>query len=608
MKINNIEISGLRGIRYSLSLLLNSSKSVLIYGDSGSGKSSITDALEWFYYDKVDHLSKEEIGPKGINALRNIFLSNDKDAYIDLKFSNMNIDSRKRLFYKNSRLLSEYSNSTQEFNNYTISSSKEKIILRYKDLLRFILFTKTERLVEISEIIGFSEVTKIRNVFKKTINSLEKELRIRNFDDQIQNKQNLIIEQMQQSINNDDQYFKAVRELITPLKLSIEINDDESIDKLLLLIKKPEDEKTIRLQLSYEKVIESLGYLKGSIKNILLSYSRYYERYQKILKGVDRLNKMSLERLLSEGLEILERNIFKDEKCPLCLQEKDRDDLIKELRIRIEELTVFKKEKEEAEEEKEITQRLLQDILYKIELISKEECLLIEENLEIKNKIEQIKNSLSNALKKLKKYTFITLEGKNKPEEFIYSDNSKIQKMISTLKSKKEKIVTCRKDDLRFSISNKLTLIRQSYIEIKSLKKELEVFKEQLKSMKLIYNQFVKKQSDALSIFLKAISNDINEFYLYMNRAEEVDEIELISLDRNDELIGVTIQFKFHGNIVSPPDKYLSESHLNCLGICLFLSSVKAFNKINNFIILDDVISSFDKAHRLRFANFFIYS
>jgi len=603
MKIKNVEISGLRGIRHSLSIPLDSSKSVLIYGDSGSGKSSITDALEWFYYDKVEHLSKEEIGPKGINALRNIFLSNDEDASIDLKFSNLKIDARKRLFYKNLRLLSEYSNSTQEFNNYIISSCKENLILRNKDLLRFILFTKTERLEEISEIIGFSEVTKIRSVFKKAVNSLEKELKIRNFDGQINNKQTLIIEQMQKNINNDDQYFNAVRELVAPLKLSIEVNDDESVDKVLQLIKKPEDEKTIRLQLSYEKVIESLDYLKDSLQNILSSYSGYYERYQKILKDVDKLKKISLEKLLSEGLGILEKDVFKDEKCPLCLQEKSREELIKELRRRIEELTVFKREKDEMEEERGITQRFLQGILSQIEAVLREECLLIKENLEKKNEIEQIKNSLSNALEKLKKYTFIAPEGINKPEEFVYSDNSKVQQIISILKERKEKIITGRKDDLKFSISNKLTLIKQSYMEIRFLKKELEIFKKQLRSMELIYNEFVKKQSDALSTFLKAISNDINEFYLYMNGSEEVDEIEIILLDKNDELIGVTIQFKFHGNIVSPPDKYLSESHLNCLGICLFLSSVKAFNKINNFIILDDVISSFDKAHRLRFAS-----
>lgn len=50
----------------------------------------------------------------------------------------------------------------------------------------------------------------------------------------------------------------------------------------------------------------------------------------------------------------------------------------------------------------------------------------------------------------------------------------------------------------------------------------------------------------------------------------------------------------------------MSESHLNCLGLAFFLTSVKAFNKTNKFFILDDVISSFDSNHRMRFANLLI--
>ncbi len=46
--------------------------------------------------------------------------------------------------------------------------------------------------------------------------------------------------------------------------------------------------------------------------------------------------------------------------------------------------------------------------------------------------------------------------------------------------------------------------------------------------------------------------------------------------------------------------KYLSESHLNSLGVALFLASVKLFNKESNFFVLDDVVTSFDTGHRLR--------
>jgi hypothetical protein len=70
-----------------------------------------------------------------------------------------------------------------------------------------------------------------------------------------------------------------------------------------------------------------------------------------------------------------------------------------------------------------------------------------------------------------------------------------------------------------------------------------------------------------------------------------------------DELNGITISYNYNGKLVSPPQKYFSESHLNCFGISFFLASVQAFNKVNKFFVLDDVISSFDSAHRKRFAD-----
>jgi wobble nucleotide-excising tRNase len=69
-------------------------------------------------------------------------------------------------------------------------------------------------------------------------------------------------------------------------------------------------------------------------------------------------------------------------------------------------------------------------------------------------------------------------------------------------------------------------------------------------------------------------------------------------------LSGITIQFDFQEcKGVTPPHKFLSESHINCLGIAFFLTSVDAFNKQNKFIVLDDLISSFDANHRKRFAD-----
>jgi energy-coupling factor transporter ATP-binding protein EcfA2 len=608
VKIKSLQISGFRGIRKYIGIDFDSSKSILIYGDNGSGKSSITDAFEWFYYDRVEHLTSKEIGAdaKGTNALRNTFLSNSEDAYVEFKYSDSECNSQKKLFLKKSKLTSEYTNTSQKFKDYINTTLKENLLLRYKDLLRFILSTKTQKLEEISQIIGLSEVSKVKSVLKKAVNDLKRELKQNRFDDRISSQQRNIFERIQQDIWNDEQYFDAIKILVAPLKLPIEVKDVSSIDDILEAMKKPEDKEAIANQLSYEKVIEHLRNLKISFDTICASYKAVYDKCQRIAKDKDKFKKINLEPLLSQGLSILEKKLYEDDRCPLCLQDKDREELIDELRKRIEELSIFKKERDAATEDINTTLRLIQGPLEEAENALKEKCLLLEDNSASKKEIEKIRGNMSAAKEKIKKVTFAELETISKPDDFLNFDINALSALISLLISKKDKIVTGKKDDLIFTVHSKIESVKQSYKEIKSLKKSEEILAQQQLSLELVYNDFVKRQRNGLSSLLTVISKDMNDLYQFMNESENISEIELIPLDEEDEFVGVTLQFKFHGRLEAPPHKYLSESHLNCLGICLFLASVKAYNKLNRFIVLDDVISSFDTNHRARFARLLV--
>ena len=88
VKLTKIELGGFRGVKERLEITFPSARSLLLYGENGGGKSSITDGVEWFYYDRVDHLSSQEIGRNGIPALRNKSLSEDEDAFVSLEMNN----------------------------------------------------------------------------------------------------------------------------------------------------------------------------------------------------------------------------------------------------------------------------------------------------------------------------------------------------------------------------------------------------------------------------------------------------------------------------------------------------------------------------------------
>ena len=605
-KIKNFNIVGLRGIKDCLSLNLDK-QSALLYGDNGTGKSSITDAFEWFYNGSIAHLSNEEIDRKGgITALRNIFLTGEDGAHFKVSFTKNNLDNTKTISDNNGKLNVNSSNTSVGFNIYLDDSNKENLILRYGDLISFINASKTDKLKELSKIIGFGEVAHTRNLLKKTVNKLKDELKMKNYDSRINTQQSHLIEQIEQNIISDEQYINTIKELFVPLKISKSINNASDINEALELIGKPEETQHVDLQSFYSDTQDSISHLLKLSEDIDDYYKDYFIRYNNLIKDLDKIKNIILENLLSEGVKILRGDIYVNDTCPLCLTPMGRHDLISELEKRISELEKFKSEETNLIDARDLLEKLLNECLQRLSTIRSKEHYELEENKSIKSYIENIINSFNEYRSQLK-IDLIT------PEKIIESARLKVgEKLFShsleicknKLKDLKEERTSTRTQS--FEIHSKVVLVRKAYQEIKRLEKEKKILENQHKSMELIFNDLVLRQKKGLESFLDSFSSEIDDLYRFMNPNQKVKNIKLTKMESEEELKGLTIQLKFFDSDVSPPLKYLSESQLNCLGISFFLTSVKAFNKSNKFIILDDIISSFDTAHRIRFAQLLI--
>jgi hypothetical protein len=172
-----------------------------------------------------------------------------------------------------------------------------------------------------------------------------------------------------------------------------------------------------------------------------------------------------------------------------------------------------------------------------------------------------------------------------------------IDGLLPKIKPKIAALAETEGQRLQYQIFDLISNANRIFIENKSLSKELDAFETQLKTLTKIKDSFVQLQGQVLQKALNAISTDVDTFYGQINAEEGIEKIRLDLLGEE----GVEFKYTFHGKDSHPPLKYLSESHLHCLGICLFLASVKLFNKVNSFFVLDDVITSFDSDHRVPF-------
>ena len=243
---------------------------------------------------------------------------------------------------------------------------------------------------------------------------------------------------------------------------------------------------------------------------------------------------------------------------------------------------------------------IIESRIKKIEFLLNEPLINEEANKYIKENIDSI-------LTKLKAFQKAAVEKVSSgnllldPKELLFSENDfsaveKIEARINVVKT------TIAKDNTT-TIFSKISFAKDAFSKIKKFEAEKDKLDKQRLSLEIIYNEFVKRQKKALEDFINAFSTEINSYYQFMNGGEQFDEIRIATLGEEDKLLGITIEYKFNGNWVSPPQKYFSESHLNCFGISFFLASVLAFNRENEFIVFDDVISSFDSTHRVKFAN-----
>src|SRR5271169_6750539 len=124
-RLRVIEIQGFRGVLGNLAVNLGG-QSLAIYGDNATGKSSIADAIEWFYTDRVNHLWKENCKEA---ALRSTLLADTQSSTVALSFNLNSLNSSKIL---SASYNSSFSNQTLDFQVYlaSIFKGQERLILR----------------------------------------------------------------------------------------------------------------------------------------------------------------------------------------------------------------------------------------------------------------------------------------------------------------------------------------------------------------------------------------------------------------------------------------------------------------------------------------------
>lgn len=122
--------------------------------------------------------------------------------------------------------------------------------------------------------------------------------------------------------------------------------------------------------------------------------------------------------------------------------------------------------------------------------------------------------------------------------------------------------------------------------------KELEALVPRLQKTLDLIERERKKFTDAA---LNAISTRVGELYEAIHPGEGLNKIAL-ALEEGKRA-SLEIATEFAGKPDAPPQAYFSDSHLDTLGLCVFLALAERDTPEERMLVLDDVLGSVDEPH-----------
>jgi predicted ATPase len=543
MKLSSLFIKSFRGATKPVMIDFSQDKNItLIYGENGNGKSTIADALVSLCTDSVGSL--------------------DDKSQKDLSYL-------KSLESKNGDLLIELKTDSQTF-KATLSDTGKKIVkspntnlprleaLRRSQITNFIESAPSERYKVLSSFVDVSNIQKSESELKKLITTLDRDF-----------GQN--VKSLSDSEHTLSETWEKEGKPTGNLKKWVEAEIQKDFSKLEQELK---DNNAVLL--TWNTLLTTIANIEAEKKKFELA-TLNEENADKNLKEYQKNNPDSESALLSLLIETKDFLSGKEavEKCPVCGKENSKEDLLINVETRILKMQELKKLTQELKLSKDAKKNSHSRLLSQVEPF----------NTQIKR--------LKTAANELKSFKFEEIfTGKIESEEIknYYKEFNLIKGILSEefVKLGEHNVSVNKSVNIHNSITSAHKNIISLTAKCKSLEKLLEKAKEGLKVLEDTRKKHVDNE-------LASISDEVERMYQSIHPSEGLGNVKLFLNHAYQSSLNLTA--KFHNLDDITPQSLYSESHLDTLGICIFIALAKKDSNKDVILILDDVVMSVDESH-----------
>lgn len=567
MRIKSIELAWFRGAAGGVTLEPNG-RSMVVYGENGSGKSSFVDAVEYVLNNgRIDHLRTEYSGSRQENAIPNTHRPEKATTTLRFQFqddSQLNIDF-------------DPNGSSKRSGTAAIAMNQweyRQTVLRQDEVARFIHDTKTDKYSALLPLFGLHRLEVAAENLRKLRRAVATESKSSEKKDRLQQMVDQRLETF--SDQSDEQILEAVRGLYTqycgehhgeysPLSLCNKIQ--AAIDKQIT-----EYSADNRRYVALKEVADSQ--LKHAVEQVRTASVALAESVDSNIS--ERLSVLQAARTFSESIgDVTEID------CPACGQAVKADSFSEHVRAETQRL-------KEAEGAFNTYKSTVGSVCNRLEALRTD-----LRTPGLKDWTDGVKDQgPRHGFRYIEKVNLEALREKCGVDDLNAIENMLLPVIAAAARDSKDAppdVQTLTGDMKRLDVA-------KSVISSRDLKTEVDACGNLISVMTSL-EQAIRNQIRARSqTVIDAISQDVESMWSTLHPDEKIDEVALSLPAEADKAIEVVL--KFHGREQDSPRLTLSEGFRNSLGLCIFLAMAKQVANKEQPLFLDDVVVSLDRHHR----------
>lgn len=574
MRLNKIQISWFRGASDSATLDLGA-KNAVIYGSNGSGKSTFVDAIEYIINNgKIRHLSHEYSGKKQELGVRNTHTPNGLSSRCAIHFEDGPVVTADIKPSGKSKLKSDPQGLLEFIQKWPL----ENHLLRQDEVSDFIQLPKGQKYSVLLPLLGLDDLEFAADNFrqlKKYISNLSKveivKIKLRELNAKISK---------QFGSTKPSDILQGLCDLAGKY---LEEVTDKKIPSLSYTLYKKMKERIETATVEHDRYLIFKQILDEEVDKKLESYLSIKEKSDDLVAPlVD--SKISVLESTLEFINNLE-NLNEEIPCPSCGRTLKATDLAEHVKKELNKLKEARELRNSSEENCKIAVRAINEIIRKFDNPSISNWL--------KNRDQKILVKTINYLRKME-----INDSKKWDAKSVSNLQQNIPKIVGIVTNEIKKTPPSVKDFIHDFEKVKVALIFPGISGLQSYVTKVDSLLNALVDVESSIRAQIRAQTEDI---IKEISSKVQELWSKLHPNEPIEGARLYIPSEIDKAIDIAI--KFFGVEQPSPRLTLSESHRNCLGLCIFLAFSLLRADPDNPIILDDIVSSLDREHRGRLAD-----